>query len=46
MPGNEEIIYIYIYFADDTKIASRLNTLNDIRLMQRTLDKLVAWENK
>ena len=26
-----------------TKIASRVNTVNDTRLMQRTLDKLVAW---
>ena len=33
-------------FADDTKIASRVNTLNDIRSMQRTLDKLVAWANR
>ena len=28
-----------------TKIVSRVNTLNDIRLMQNTLDKLVAWAN-
>ena len=33
-------------FADDTKIASRGNTLNDIRSIQRTLDKLVAWANR
>ena len=33
-------------FADDTKIASRVNTVNDIRSMQRTLDKLVAWSNR
>ena len=26
-------------FADDTKIASRVNTFNDIRSMQKTLDK-------
>ena len=32
-------------FADDTIIASRVNTLNGIRSMQRTLDKLVAWAN-
>ena len=33
-------------FADDTKIASRVNTLKDIRSMQRILDKLVAWPNR
>ena len=33
-------------FTDDTKIASRVNTLNDIRSMQRILDKLVAWTNR
>ena len=26
-------------FADDTKIASQVNTQNDIRLLQRSLDK-------
>ena len=29
-----------------TKIASRVNTLNIIRSMQRTLDILVAWVNR
>ena len=29
-----------------TKIASRISTLNNIRLVQRTLNKLVAWANK
>ena len=29
-----------------TQKASRVNTPNDIRSMQRTLDKLVAWTNK
>ena len=33
-------------FADDTKIASQVNILNDIRSMQRTLDKLVSWVNR
>ena len=28
-----------------TKITSQVNTLNDIRSMQRTLGKLVAWAN-
>ena len=29
-----------------TKIASQVNILNDIRSMQRTLNKLVAWANR
>ena len=33
-------------FADDTKIPNRVITLNNIRSMQRTLDKLVAWANR
>ena len=33
-------------FADDTKTASWVNTLNDIRSMQRTLEKLVAGANR
>ena len=33
-------------FADDTKIASRVNTLNDVRSLQRTLDKLIALANR
>ena len=33
-------------FADDTKIASQVNTLNDLTSMQRPLDKLVAWVNR
>ena len=32
-------------FADDKKLANRVNTLNYIRSMQRTLDKIVAWAN-
>ena len=28
------------------KIASRVNTLNHIKSMQRTLDKLVSWANR
>ena len=32
-------------FANDTKIASQVNILYDVRLMQRTLDKLFAWLN-
>ena len=41
---DEDVLCKISKFADDTKIASRVNTLNDIRLMQRTLDKLVAWQ--
>ena len=41
----DEIVYDISKFADDTKIASWINTLNDIRSMQRTLDKLVVWAN-
>ena len=33
-------------FADDTKTDSRLNTLNDIRSMQMTLELLVAGANR
>ena len=29
-----------------TKIASQVSTLNDIRSMQKILDKLVAWANR
>ena len=42
----EEVLCEISKFADDTKIASRVNTLNDIRSIQRTLDKLVAWANR
>ena len=34
---DEEVLGEISKFADDTKIASRVNTLNDIRSMQRTL---------
>ena len=40
---DKEVLCKISKFADDRKIASRVNTLNDIRLMQRTLDKLVDW---
>ena len=43
---DEEVLFEISKFADDTKIASRVNTLNDIRSMQRTLDKLVPWANR
>ena len=42
----DEVIYKISKFADDSKIASQVNSLNDIRTMQRTLDKLVAWANR
>ena len=43
---DEEVLCEISKFADDTKIASRVNILNDIRSMQKTLDKLVAWANR
>ena len=33
-------------FADDTKIISQVNILNDVRSLQRALDKLVALANR
>ena len=41
-----EVLLEISKFTDNTKIASRVNTLNDIISMQRTLDKLVAWVNR
>ena len=43
---NEKVLCKIYNFADHTKIASQVNTLNDIRSMQRTLDILVAWANR
>ena len=43
---DEEVLCKIYKFADDTKIASQVNTLNDIISLQRTLDKLVAWANR
>ena len=42
----EEVLCEISKFAEDTKIASLVNTFNDIRSMQRTLDKLVVWANR
>ena len=42
---DEEVLCEISKFADDPKIASRVNTLNDTRSIQRTLDKLVSWTN-
>ena len=39
---DQEVLFEISKFADDRKIASRVNTLNNIRSMRRTLDKLVA----
>ena len=39
---DDEVLCEISKFTDDTKIASRINILNNIRSMQRTLDKLVA----
>ena len=43
---NEEVFRVISKFADDTKIATRVNTLKDTRSMQRILDKLVASVNR
>ena len=42
---DEEVLCEISKFAGDTKIANPVNTLNDVRSMQRTLDKLVTWAN-
>ena len=43
---DEEVLCETSKFADDTKITSLVGTVNDIRSMQRTVDKLVAWANR
>ena len=43
---DEEALCEISKFVNDTKIASQVYTLNDVKLMERTLDKLVAWANK
>ena len=43
---DEEVPCEISKFAYDTKTASRVNTLNDIRLLQRSLDQLVVWANR
>ena len=43
---NEEVLCEISKFTDDIKIANRVNTLNEIRSIQMTLDKLVAWANR
>ena len=43
---DDEVLFEISKFADGTNIASRVNTLNHIRSMQRTLDQLVAWTNR
>ena len=43
---DEEVQCEISRFADDTKIVNRVNILNDIRSIQRTLDKLVAWADR
>ena len=42
----EEVLCEISKFAEDMKIASLVNTFNDIRSMQRTLDKLVVKANR
>ena len=44
---DEEVLREISKFSDNTKKASRVNTLNNIRLsMQRTLEKFGAWANR
>ena len=43
---DEEILCEISKFDDEAKIANPVNTFNDIRLIQRTLDKLVACTNR
>ena len=43
---DEEVLCEIYKFAGDTNMGNRVNTLKDIRLMQITLDKLVAWGNR
>ena len=43
---DEEVLCEISKFADERKIASQVNTLKDIRLMQQTLNKLVSWANR
>ena len=43
---DEKVLCEISKFADDTKIVNPINTLNDIRSMQRNLDKLVTWANR
>ena len=43
---DEKELYESSKFADDTKITSQVNTLNDVRSIQRNLDKLVSWANR
>ena len=44
--AGEELLCEISKFTDFTKIASRVNTLNDTRSMQRSFNKLVAWANR
>ena len=43
---DEEVLWEISKFVDDRKLASRVNTLNDIRSMKMNLGKLVAWANR
>ena len=43
---DKEVLCGISKFANDTKIASLLNTPNDIRSIQKTLDKVVAQVNR
>ena len=43
---NEQVLCEISKFADNIKIAIQVNAINDVRSLQRTLDKLVAWGNR
>ena len=43
---DEEVLCENSKFIEETNIASRVNIINDIKSMQRTLDKLFALENR
>ena len=43
---DEEVLCEISKFAENTKMANLVNSRNDIRLMLRTVDKLVTWANK
>ena len=43
---DEQVLCEISKFVDDPKIASRVNTFNDVRSLQRTLDKLVTQANR
>ena len=43
---DEDVLCEISKFTGDTNIANQVNILNDIRSMQSTFSKLVAWANR